>query len=224
MNPPVVLAVPRGAVAVAVGVARALGTPLDVLTVRKTGHPAAPELGLGAIAEDGAGGVSEPCFDAELLGRAGLTPGALAGVAARERAELAGRVAAYARPETTALAGRPVIVVDDGLATGVTARAALRAVRARGAASTLLAVPVVAPAAVRALEKETGEVVTLVTPRRFRSVEERYAAFGQLTDADVLTLLSSGGTAPRAPGQRLGWLAVTPHPPSGRTRAGEGRV
>ena len=85
-------------------------------------------------------------------------------------------------------------MVDDGLATGVTARAALRAVRARGAARTVLAVPVAAPSAVEAIKKETDEVVTLVTPRRFRSVGEWYVDFGQLTDADVLTILSSWGT------------------------------
>jgi len=202
-DPPVVLAIPRGGVPVAVGVARALSAPLDVIMVRKIGHPAAPELGLGAIAEDGSGGAGEPFFDAEMLGRVGLTRDDLAGVVARERVELARRVAVYAprRPASasegsTVLAGRLVIIVDDGLATGVTARAALRAVRARGAASTVLAVPVAAPAAAHDMEKETGEVVTLVTPRRFRSVGEWYADFGQLTDADVLTLLSPGGTTP----------------------------
>jgi putative phosphoribosyl transferase len=198
---PVVFAIPRGGVAVAVGVARALGAPLDVLMVRKIGHPAAPELGLGAIAEDGAGGAAEPYFDPAMLSRVGLTEDDLAAVVARERAELARRVEVYggasrarasapgAPDEAGDLAGRLVIVVDDGLATGVTARAALHAVQARGAARTVLAVPVAAAAAVRDIEKETGEVVTLVTPRRFRSVGEWYADFGQLADADVLALL-----------------------------------
>jgi putative phosphoribosyl transferase len=195
---PVVFAIPRGGVAVAAGVARALGAPLDVLVVRKIGHPEAPELGLGAIAEDGAGGAAEPYFDAEMLSQAGLAEDDLAAVVARERAELARRVAVYGaafraraggRGGTGDLAGRAVIVVDDGLATGGTARAALRAVRARGAARTVLAVPVAAAAAVSDIEKETGEVVTLVTPRRFRSVGEWYVDFGQLTDADVLALL-----------------------------------
>ena len=192
---PVIFAIPRGGVAVAVGVAHALSAPLDVLVVRKIGHPAAPELGLGAIAEDGAGGAAEPYFDAEMLSRVGLTRDDLADVVERERAELARRVAVYTRGAARA-DGRigvsgPVIVVDDGLATGVTARAALRAVRARGAARPVLAVPVAAAAAIDAIEKENGEVVTLVTPRRFQSVGEWYADFGQLTDADVLTLLAA---------------------------------
>lgn len=189
---PLVLALPRGGVPVAAEVARALRAPLDILLVRKLGHPEAPELGLGAIAEDGVGGAAEPYFDPEMLGRVGLVRGDLAGVVARERAELARRAAVYARSRPAgSLAGRLVIVVDDGLATGVTARAALRAVQARGARRIILAVPVAAPETARALEKETGEVVTLVTPRRFRSVGEWYADFGQLTDADVLAVLAS---------------------------------
>ena len=224
---PRVFALPRGGVPVAAGVAGAVGATLDVLMVRKIGHPAAPELGLGAIAEDGRGGAAEPYFDAEMLATVGLSVADLADVVARERAELARRLVVYGRrrpdggtelpaanlvpcapdlddgpgtgdPDEGApgrdLAGELVIVVDDGLATGVTARAALRAVRARGAARTVLAVPVAAPSAAEAIKKETDEVVTLVTPRRFRSVGEWYVDFGQLTDVDVLTILSSWGT------------------------------
>jgi putative phosphoribosyl transferase len=189
-----VFALPRGGVPVAAGVAAALDAPLDVLVVRKIGHPDAPELGLGAIAEGG-----EPVFDPEMLDRVGLNPADLAGVVARERAELARRVMVYraGRPAPD-VRGVAAIVVDDGLATGVTARAALRALRGRGAARTVLAVPVASPQAAAAMKAETGEVVALVTPRRFRSVGEWYADFGQLADADVLMLLSSEGKTPRA--------------------------
>jgi putative phosphoribosyl transferase len=210
--PPRVFALPRGGVPVGAGVARALNASLDVLMVRKIGHPEEPELGLGAIAEDGGGGAAEPFFDPEMLRRVGLAREDLAEVVARERAELARRVAVYRRPAAAGeagsgparaadLAGRLVVVVDDGLATGVTARAALRAVRARGAARTVLAVPVAARAAVEAVQEETDEVVTLVTPRRFRSVGEWYVDFGQLTDADVLAMLSSSGQTAAAGGR-----------------------
>ena len=188
---PVVFAIPRGGVAVAAGVARCLDARLEVIVVRKIGHPEAPEFGLGAIAEGG-----EPVFDNAVLAEAGLGAADLAPVVERERAELARRVSVYRggghgdRPEA-ALA----IVVDDGLATGVTARAALRAVVGRlgaGPGRVMLAVPIAAQGSLEAINAEADEVVTVVTARRLRSVGEWYADFGQLTDADVLTLLAEG--------------------------------
>jgi putative phosphoribosyl transferase len=204
---PVVFAVPRGGVAVAAGVARCLAAPLEVVVVRKIGHPEAPEFGLGAIAE----GV-EPVFDDAVLAEAGLSVTDLTAVVERERAELARRVGVYRGAHDSAAhldapagecpPGALAIVVDDGLATGVTARAALRAVARRfGPAQvrTVLAVPVASAGSLASINAEADEVVTVVTARRLRSVGEWYADFGQLTDADVLTLLAEG--QPREEGE-----------------------
>ena len=158
----VVLALPRGGVPVGRPVSLALQVPLDVLVTRKIGYPPQPELGVGAVAEGG-----QPVFDAELLARLGLTEAALAAVVSSERAELGRRVEAYrgGRPAAP-VRGRDVIVVDDGLATGVTARAALRAVRAAGARRTVLAVPVAAPSSAAAMLAEADLVVVLAAPGR----------------------------------------------------------
>ncbi|MEU6729141.1 phosphoribosyltransferase family protein [Nonomuraea wenchangensis] len=185
VHDPVVLALPRGGVAVAAPIARRLGVPLDVLVTRKIGYPRQPELGVGAVAEGG-----EPVFDRTLLRRLGMTPESVADVVEQERRELARRVRVYRgdRP-LPALAGREVIVVDDGLATGGTARAALRAVAAAGPARVTLAVPVGALSTVESLRHEADEVVALLTPVDFRAVGQWYVHFEQLSDADVLELL-----------------------------------
>ena len=167
-------------------VARILRAPLDVLVTRKIGYPRQPELGLGAIAEGG-----EPVYDHGLLAAIGLEPADLLATAERERAELARRVRVYRGgqppPDVT---GHLVVLVDDGLATGVTARAALRALRAQGAGRIILAVPVAPPAAATQMKREADEVVVLASPAGFRSVGEWYMSFGQLTDAAVLSLLA----------------------------------
>jgi len=180
------LALPRGGVAVGKQVAAVLGMPMNVIVTRKIGYPRQPELGVGAIAE----GLGTAVFDTSLLGRLSLSPADLAPVVAAERAELARRVQVYrgGRP-LPRLAGWCVIVVDDGLATGVTARAALRSLRAARAAFIVLAAPVAAPAAAEEMHAEADQVIILATPRRFRSVGQCYTSFGQLTDGDVLALL-----------------------------------
>jgi putative phosphoribosyl transferase len=182
-----VLGLPRGGVAVAKQVAVVLGLPLDVIVTRKIGYPPQPELGVGAIAE----GLAEPVYDPLLLDRLKLSPSALAPVAAAEQAELARRVRVYRGGNPLPpVAGWCVIVVDDGLATGVTARAALHSLRAAQAEHLVLAVPVAPTTAASWLRAEADQVIVVATPSRFTSVGQCYASFGQLTDADVLALLA----------------------------------
>ena len=178
---PLVLALPRGGVPVAVRVAAALGGDLDIVLARKIGAPGRPEFGVGAIAEDG-----PPVFDAGTLDHLGLTPDDLAGTVTAERSEVRRRVRRYraGRLAPNAL-GRTVILVDDGLATGVTARAALRWLRDQAPRRTILAVPVCAPPARDALAAEADAVVCLSAPPQFRAVGQWYDDFRQLTDEDV---------------------------------------
>ncbi|MEU8662420.1 phosphoribosyltransferase [Actinoplanes philippinensis] len=178
---PLVLALPRGGLPVAGPVARRLGGELDIVVARKIGAPGRPEFGLGAIAEDG-----PPVYDPGNLLWAGATEEGLAGVLAAEREELRRRIHRYrgARP-APAPAGRTVIVVDDGLATGVTAHAALLWVRGRDPARLILAVPVCSPEARDAMAGVADTVVYLNAPDPFYAVGRWYEDFEQLTDADV---------------------------------------
>jgi putative phosphoribosyl transferase len=177
---PVVLGLPRGGVTVAAEVAAALNGQLDVLVARKLAHPDQPELALGALAEGGS-----PVWDNAMLRTAGLHSDDLADVVAAERRELARRVATYRRDHPPPdLHGRVVVVVDDGVATGATARAALRAVRDQGPARLLLAVPVAAPESL-ATFTDADEVIALLVPREFVAVGRWYDDFAQLSDDDV---------------------------------------
>ncbi len=185
---PVVAALPRGGVPVAYEIARVLSAPLDVLAVRKLGAPAHDEYAVGAIAEGDIVVIDEP--EAR---RAGLTGAVRERKLAIERRELGRRAAAYRgmRPPAD-LAGRVVVVVDDGLATGLTAIAAVRAVRAQGAARIIVAVPVAAPEAVQRVGEEADEVVAVLVPPRLRGVGEWYDDFAQTGDEEVLDLLARG--------------------------------
>jgi putative phosphoribosyl transferase len=176
-----VLALPRGGVPVAVPVAERLGAELDIVIARKIGAPGRPEYGVGAIAEDG-----PPIFDHAALRYLGLVEKDLAGTVAAERAELARRTDRYrAGRAAPAVEGRSVVVVDDGLATGVTARAALRWLRGRRPRRLVLAVPVGSREARDLLAGDADTVVCLSAPERFSAVGQWYADFGQLDDADV---------------------------------------
>ena len=192
---PIVVALPRGGVPVAREIATALGAPLDVLAVRKLGAPSNPELGMGAVAEDGTGVIDQATVSA-----LGVTEDELRSIIDRETAELRRRVALY-RGERPAfdLAGRTVIVVDDGVATGVTDTAALRAVRRHQPEHVVLAVPVCAPEVADRLAEEADEIVTLLTPRSLDGVGRWYRDFSQVPDDEVLRLLhsSNGNGGPR---------------------------
>lgn len=182
----VVVGMARGGVPVAYEVARALGAPLDVVVVRKLGHPRQPELGMGAIAEEGVRLVNDT-----LVAQLRVTAQTLDAVAARELPELERRVDAYrgGRPPV-ALGGRLAVVVDDGLATGFTARAAVEVVRRRGAARVALGVPVGPPATVAELRGVADDVVCVEVSDHFVGLSEWYDDFHQVSDADVARLLS----------------------------------
>jgi putative phosphoribosyl transferase len=188
---PLVLALPRGGVPVGYEVARALDADLDVIVARKIGVPWQPELGVGAVAEDG-----PPVIDATLLRRIGLDEKQLQPLIQQERTEVHRRLRRYRgdRPPP-ALTDRLVVLVDDGLATGVPARAALAAARAQRPAYLVFAAPVCAPQSTAALKEHADAVICLQTPVDFRAVGRWYDDFSQLSDAAVERLLTRAWTA-----------------------------
>jgi putative phosphoribosyl transferase len=182
---PIVLGLPRGGVVVAAPVARALGAPLDVLVIRKLGSPANAEYAVGAIGE---GGVR--VVDAKGLRGVGVTERSLAAIEREELSELRRRTALYraGRPALE-LAGRTAVLVDDGVATGATARAACLVSRAVGARRIVLAVPVAPRDWADGLHDVADELIALQTPSPFFAVGQWYEQFAQTSDDEVLAIL-----------------------------------
>jgi putative phosphoribosyl transferase len=181
----VVLALPRGGVPVGYEIARAIGAPLDVLVVRKLGLPHQPELAMGAIATGGVQVVHDEV--AALVGSDVLEQ-----VATREKEELERRERAFRGGRAPLdVGGKAVIVVDDGLATGSTMRAAIQSLHRRGVGKVVVAVPTAPPQTIRALEDEVDELVCLMTPEPFIAIGRWYEDFAQLTDQDVQSLLAA---------------------------------
>ena len=198
----IVLALPRGGVPVGYELARALDLPLDVFVVRKLGVPGHEELAMGAIASGGTR-VIEP----DVVGRLGLDEETISDVAAKERRLLADRERMYRgdRPPVD-VAERTVILVDDGLATGSTVRAATRALRSRGPAAIVVAVPVAPAGTCRAMEDEADKVVCASTPELFLAVSTAYERFGQTTDEEAVDLLQRAQQTPEtAPSANRAW-------------------
>lgn len=198
LHDPVVLGLPRGGVPVAAEVALALGAPLDVISVRKLGVPFRRELAMGAIGEDGAMVLND-----DVVRMADVTPSDVAEVAARERIELEQRLERVraVRPRQP-LHGRSAVIVDDGVATGATMRAAIRVLRVVGAGPVTAATPVAPPNAVAMLATVADRVVCLVQPEPFWAVGTWYRHFEAVDDEEVLSLLvaaaarmDSGGTS-----------------------------
>jgi putative phosphoribosyl transferase len=180
----VVLGVPRGGVEVAAEVARGHGWPLDIVIPRKVGAPTNPELGLGAIAE----GVR--VLDERMIRQLGVTDDYLEREIGAQEEEIRRRTAAYRKGRNAApVSGKVAVVIDDGVATGGTAAAALRWARDQGASRVILAVPVAPREAVARLSKDADEVVCLAMPEPFFAVGQWYGSFPQTSDREVVALL-----------------------------------
>jgi len=193
----VVLGLPRGGIPVAYEIATALGAALDVILVRKLGVPSQPELAMGAIGEGDVRVVNEG-----IVMRAGIDAPGFAAVEARERQELTRRAELFrGQRDRVSLAGKTALIVDDGIATGSTARAACQVARAQDADRVMVAAPVAPPSAVEALRDVADDVVVLMSPEPFFAIGQFYDDFTQTSDREVVRLLERArarGAAPKA--------------------------
>ena len=188
----IILGIPRGGVVVAAEVARAIGAPLDVYIARKIGAPYNPELAIGAIASSG-----DVVLDDGLIGSLGVSPEYVQDETERQRGEIERRLKKYRRNRPAQkLEGKTILLIDDGIATGATTLAAIRALKKRRPAELILAVPVGPPDAVARLREEVDKLVCLDTPQLFWAVGACYVVFDQISDEEVVRLLheSQGGT------------------------------
>jgi len=192
LTQPVVLGLPRGGVPVADEVSRALGAPLDVLVVRKVGVPWQPEVAMGAVGERGTA-----IWNADVRAHTRISDAELDALERRERAEVEARVARFrAGRAPRAIEGRTAVVVDDGVATGASARVACAMARELGAAHVILATPVAPPEVIDGF-READEVVCLASPRSFMAVGQHYVDFAQVSDEQVVAILQAAPHADR---------------------------
>jgi len=194
----VVLAIPRGGVVVGFEIAAALVLPLDVIIPRKLGAPGNPEFAIGAVAEDGS-----MVLDDSVVAYLGVSRGYVEEESERQRSEIARRMTLYREgAPATEVRGKDVIVVDDGIATGSTMKAALLSVKNRGAKSVTVAVPVGPPSTIQELTRLSDRVVCLYMPEYFEAIGQFYEDFSQTSDDEVLRLLrlSKAGLRPDAEG------------------------
>jgi predicted phosphoribosyltransferase len=196
-----VLAIPRGGVVVGFEIAKALGLPLDVIIPRKLGAPDNPELAIGAIAEDGT-----TILDDNLITYMGVRREYITEESERQKQEIQRRLKMYRQdaPPPNIL-GAEVILVDDGIATGSTMKAALASIKNRGAESITIAVPVGPPSTIRDLEEQADRVVCPYTPEYFQAIGQFYTDFAQTTDEEVIELLRKNRESlkPKSPGMEV---------------------
>lgn len=191
---PVVYALPRGGVPVARRVAEALHAPLDVLLVRKIGVPWRPEVAAAAVAD---GGQPEIVFNEGVMAASGLTHDTVEQLAVRELREIERRRQLYLKDRATVdVEGRDAIIVDDGIATGATLKSAIQAIRRRSPARVIVAVPVASPETAADVGALADDIVCLSTPVNLYAISVHYSSFPQLTDEDVIELLTEDAVLP----------------------------